>query len=350
MTLRRVLAFLACCVIPVAAVLGGLQARSAWTSWLTTPGPSVGEWPRTFEVTPGTGALGVARLLQREGLCDEPRLFALALELQGWTGGLHAGEYEVEEPRSPLELGRLLSSGKVRLYPITIPEGLDLEEMRLLLSEDGRWTEDELTRVFADPEPILDLDPKADDLEGYLFPDTYHLSRGASAEELRDTMLARFREVAAELGLPDALAERGLDLRELVTLASLVEEETALPQERRLVASVFDNRLRRGMKMECDPTVIVALKRDGRWHGGSITRSDLRYEGAYNTYVHPGLPPGPLSAPGQAALAAALDPADSKLIFFVATGDGGHRFAETERQHRRNVRKWREWQRANGQR
>jgi UPF0755 protein len=185
---------------------------------------------------------------------------------------------------------------------------------------------------------IADLDPAASDLEGYLFPDTYEFARRTPPDQILARMVARFREVFTAARA--AAGESGLSPRETVTLASLIEEETHIPSERALVGSVFRNRLRRGMLLQCDPTVAFALTLAGRPRS-PLTRADLRFDSPYNTYLHAGLPPGPIASPGQAALRAALEPYPSAYLYFVADGSGGHFFARTLPEHLRAVRRWR---------
>jgi UPF0755 protein len=188
------------------------------------------------------------------------------------------------------------------------------------------------------PDRIRALDPEARDLEGYLFPNTYSLPRHATAETLADRMVAEF-EKALPASLTARAAERGLSVHQLVTLASIVEKETGTPEERPLVAAVYSNRLRVGMGLQCDPTVIYALERAGRYDG-NLRRTDLTFDSPYNTYRYAGLPPGPIAAPGRASLEAAAAPADVPYLYFVSRNDGSHAFATTLDEHNRNVRRY----------
>ena len=190
----------------------------------------------------------------------------------------------------------------------------------------------------SEPEGIQDLDPQADDLEGYLFPDTYQFPAGLPEVEMLGEMVARFREVFGPVERARA-AELDLSVREVITLASLVEEETAEPEERSVVSSVFHNRLARGMLMQCDPTVIYALRREGIYEG-RLTRSNLRFDSPYNTYLYPGLPPGPIASPGGEAIQAALRPSDTEFLFFVSMNDGTHHFSTNLGDHRRAVNRY----------
>ena len=210
--------------------------------------------------------------------------------------------------------------------------------MATLFEQGGHGTAAEFQAAASAAELIEDLDPEAPDLEGYLFPDTYALPRGATAARLVGLMVARFRE-AFDPALREAAAGRGLTVREAITLASLVEKETARADERALVASVYHNRLRRPMLLQCDPTVIYALEKAGTYDG-NLRRADLSLDSPYNTYRYQGLPPGPIAAPGRAALEAAVHPAETDHLYFVSRNDGSHVFASTLREHNANVRKY----------
>jgi UPF0755 protein len=189
-----------------------------------------------------------------------------------------------------------------------------------------------------EPAAIRDLDPEASDLEGYLFPDTYSLGREAPAESLVALMVAAFKKVFTD-DLRAAARARGLTVREAVTLASLVEKETAVAEERPLVAAVYFKRRAIGMPMQADPTVIYAMERAGNY-SGNIRREDLQMASPYNTYRYPGLPPGPIASPGKASLEAAVNPADVDYLYFVSKNDGSHVFARTLDEHNRNVQEW----------
>jgi UPF0755 protein len=210
--------------------------------------------------------------------------------------------------------------------------------MAAIFEEKGFGPASEFIAAASKPGPIRALDPRAPDLEGYLFPDTYTLPRRTTAEELVARMVARF-EKALTPETRQLAASRGLSVRELVTLASLVEKETARAEERPLVAAVYANRLKVGMGMQCDPTVIYALERAGRYTG-NLTRADLQFDSPYNTYRYAGLPPGPIAAPGQASLEAAANPATVPYLYFVSRNDGSHAFATTLDEHNRNVQEY----------
>jgi UPF0755 protein len=188
------------------------------------------------------------------------------------------------------------------------------------------------------PAPVRGIDPAAKDLEGYLFPDTYPLPRKTTAEMLVHQMVSRFERVLTP-EIREAAAVRGYSVRQLVTLASIVEKETGQAEERPRVAAVYENRLRVSMGLQCDPTVIYALERAGRYTG-NLRRDDLLFDSPYNTYRYPGLPPGPIASPGRASIDAVIHPADVKFLYFVSRNDGTHVFAQTLGEHNRNVDKY----------
>lgn len=286
----------------------------------------------------GDDSRQIAATLASEGLIGRDWHF-LAIRAMRPRDILQAGEYRFAEPASVREVFDRLVRGDVNYYSFTVPEGANrFDTVRIVATLD--WIdESDVLPLTADPTPIQDLAPAAETLEGFLFPSTYNVTRGASAQSIVTMMTDEFRRVWAALN-PDA------DLMDTVTLASLVEKETGALEERPQVASVFHNRLRRGIKMECDPTVIYAAILSGRYDG-VINRSDLDYKHPYNTYQHPGLPPGPIASPGRAALQATLHPADTNYIFFVAepNASGRHVFSETLSAHNRAVARYRRGER-----
>ena len=228
--------------------------------------------------------------------------------------------------------------GDVFLQPITFREGLNIRQMAAIFEERGFGTAREFIKAASNQEAIAEIDRQATDLEGYLFPDTYTMPRKVTAEQLVSRMATRF-EQSLSPAIREKAAARGLTVRQLVTLASLVEKETGKGEERPLVAAVYSNRLKIGMGLQCDPTVIYALERAGRYNG-NLTREGLKFDSPYNTYRYAGLPPGPIAAPGLAALEAAADPADVPYLYFVSRNDGSHAFATTLDEHNRNVHQW----------
>jgi UPF0755 protein len=287
------------------------------------------------EVPPGAGTASISRRLSEAGVVRDDLSFRVALWRSGQARRLQAGEYRFDRPMSAREVIDKLARGDVFLRPVTFPEGLTVRQMSQVYEKAGMGKAADFVAAAQNAALIRDIDPAATDLEGYLFPDTYTLPRKATAAQLVERMVLRFRD-ALRPEIVDKAAARGLSVRQLVALASLVEKETAKPEERAVVAAVYSNRLKIGMPMQADPTVIYAIEHAGRYDG-NIRREDLRFDSPYNTYRYPGLPPGPIASPGRASLAAAADPADVPYTYFVSRNDGSHVFSSTLDEHNRNV-------------
>ena len=290
------------------------------------------------EIPPGTGAAEIGRRLIEGGIIRDEMAFRTALWRTGRARSLKAGEYRFAEPLTALEAVETLARGKVYARPIMFPEGLTIPEMAALYESRGFGSAPDFIEAARNVSLIADLDVRAGDLEGYLFPDTYALPRGTPAPRLVALMVDQFR-VAYTEALQRSAEEQGLTTRQVITLASLVEKETGRADERPIVAAVYRNRLRIGMGLQADPTVGYALQEAGRYDG-NIRRQDLQIDSPYNTYRYRGLPPGPIAAPGKASLEAALTPADVPYLYFVSRNDGSHAFAETLKAHNRNVREF----------
>lgn len=285
-------------------------------------------------VHPGEGFVVTAGKLQEAGLVTAPWRFRAYARLNGYTTRIQAGEYALRGDMAPRDVLESLARGRVRLHRITVPEGVTLRQIAVLLEEAGLGTEAEFRRLAADPGVAAAEDLPADTLEGYLFPDTYHFPRDYPPREILKTMVRRFRGEITDAWRQRA-AELGFTLHQVVTLASIIEKETGNPEERHLISSVFHNRLRQGMRLETDPTVIYGLAD----FDGNLTREHMRTPSPYNTYLIKGLPPGPIASPGRAALEAALFPADSGYLFFVSRQDGTHQFSTNWKAHQQAVRK-----------
>jgi UPF0755 protein len=302
------------------------------------PRPAAGG-PVLFGVEKGRTVRAVAGDLKARGLLRRTTPFVVLYELFYRPRSLKAGEYQVPSGASAREVLEVLARGRVFLHPVTVAEGLTGAETFEVFLAAGFGTRESYAAAFADPSDLALLDSKAPDLEGYLFPETYRLPKGSTAEEVLPLMTAQFKDVFGPAWRTRA-AELGMSVRDVVVLASLIEEETARPEEKPLVSAVFHNRLRLGMKLDCDPTIIYALKKAGPFDG-RLRSKDLKFESPYNTYLHRGLPPGPICNPGRASLEAALHPASADFLYFVAKGDGGHFFSRTFREHQEAVRKFR---------
>jgi UPF0755 protein len=290
------------------------------------------------DIVSGTSSVSIGRQLVEAGVVADQRTFRIALWRSGHERLLQAGEYRFAEPASALDVIGVLARGQVHLRTVTFAEGLTRWEMAEVFSRSEFGDADAFLAASGRVDLIEDLDSAAVDLEGYLFPETYALPRGATADDLVEAMLAQFRRTFDDELLAQA-AEQEITVRQVVTLASLIQRETGQDDERPIVSAVYRNRLDRRMPLQCDPTVIYALLLDGLYDG-NLTRDNLRYDSPYNTYVYPGLPPGPIAAPGAADLRAALAPADVSYVYFVSRNDGSHVFADTLREHNRNVREY----------
>jgi UPF0755 protein len=275
---------------------------------------------------PGTGVAGIARRLEEAGAVDSALLFQLAVRRLGQERRLRAGEYALEPGATPAALVDLLASGKVLLHRIAVPEGLTVKEVYALLER---------------AEPLAGPLPSPPPPEGTLMPETYLVPRGEERARIVERMRADMRRTLDELwpGRAPDLPLAGPE--EALVLASIIEKETSVPAEYPLVASVFANRLRRGMRLQTDPTVIYGLTGGAGPLGRELTGADLDAAHAWNTYRIDGLPPSPIANPGRGALEAALRPAETDYLYFVADGSGGHAFAATLEEHNRNVARWR---------
>lgn len=299
--------------------------------------------PIVVEIERGASSRRIGEELKASGVISSWWLF---LWERAWnrSATLMAGEYMFERPVSAAEAFAILAEGKVLLYPLAIPEGLNRFQTADLIAAAGLAEQEEALALTADPGPVQDLLPRAKSLEGVLFPETYSLAKGATAEDLLEVMVAGFGEA-----LDEARAQRTVEIEdwEAVIIASMIEKEAAEQTERGLVSSVFHNRIRRGMLMQCDPTIIYGLLLENRYRG-KIYLSDLKDPHPYNTYIHKGLPPGPIASPGLESLKAAFAPSESEFLFFVAAPGvrQGHVFSAELRDHNRAVRELRQYERS----
>jgi UPF0755 protein len=290
------------------------------------------------DLPPGSGSLTIGQRLVDGGVVRDLSTYRTALWMSGAGRRLKAGEYRFDRAMTPFEVIDKIARGDVYVINVTFPEGLTIADMAKIFESHGVGAAASFVEAAKEVGLVHDLDPAAKDLEGYLFPETYALSRHADAAKLVRLMVARFDRVFTP-ELRQAAAARGFTARQAVTLASIVEKETAKPDERPLVAAVYATRLRIGMPLQCDPTVIYALAKAGRY-SGNIHKDDLAFDSPYNTYRYPGLPPGPIASPGRGSLEAAVHPADADYLYFVSRNDGSHEFARTLDEHNRNVQKY----------
>jgi UPF0755 protein len=307
---------------------------------IRTPGSGV---EIEFRIERGEKLDSIALRLQQAGSIRDPAALKLAAFLGGGGAGIKAGTHRLRTDLSAWEIFQLLQrSPAADFIRVVIPEGFDSFEIALLAASAGICSQEDFLAAVADPSPIADIAPQATSLEGYLFPDTYHVPVGSGAKELLAMMLKRFREVA-DTEMVSNLQAAGFTLHNGVILASLIAKEAGNAEEMPLISSVFHNRLSIGMKLDCDPTFIYARKLAGRWDG-VVQGDDRSFDSPYNTYIHNGLPPGPIGSPGRDALLAVIAPADSDFFYFVAKGPDtseGHYFSRTAKEHRQAVEKYR---------
>lgn len=329
-------------LVAIVLVLG--FAGAAWLAWDVYRPYRGFAGRKILEIAPGTPAPAVADLLVAAGVLAH-RVPFLALYLVGRSRRhtLKAGEYLFDHPLRPIDVYRKLVASDVYLHTVLVPEGSDRFDIARILADRLAIDPADFLRCTEQTSLVHNLDPSAPSLEGYLFPDTYRFPRGVSAATVVVTMVSRFRHVLQTRFAGD-FVPGSTKLHEVVTLASLVEKETPDQAERSMVAGVFTRRLQKGMLLECDPTVVYAARLAER-PIGVIHQSDLKFDSLYNTYLHGGLPPGPIANPGESSLRAALNPADGDSLYFVSNNHGGHNFSKTLAEHLRNVARYRRSQR-----
>jgi len=286
-----------------------------------------------FFVRPGSSIYQVALGLSQRGILRRPYLFVLYARLTGADRRIQAGEYRLGPGMSPRRILNTLVQGKVITYKVTIPEGYTVRQIAELLEAKGLAGREDFLLAAQDAELCAKLGIPTGSLEGYLFPDTYYFPRGLTAKEIVRAMVAQFEQHITPQ-MRQRAEELGFTLHQVVTLASLIEKETGVEAERRLISAVYHNRLRRNIRLQCDPTVIYAL---GDKFDGNLRKEDLRLDSPYNTYRHRGLPPGPIANPGLASIQAALYPEAVDYIFFVSKNDGTHKFSTTLEEHNQAV-------------
>ena len=315
------------------ALLGAGAAAIALHRALSPADPAAGTI--VFTVAPGQPLGAIARQLERDGLVRSATAVEWIARLEGLDGSLRAGEYALSAAQTPGAILTHLASGQTVSYPVVLPEGFTAAQIGARLASAGLVDEAAFAQAVRDPELIASLGIQAQSLEGYLFPETYLLSKGLPAGELVRILVQPFLAVWREI--EPLAAAQGLSQHEVVTLASIVEKETGVAEERPQVAAVFRNRLLRRMRLESDPTVIYGIPE----FDGNLRRKDLEDAGnRYNTYRIAALPPGPIASPGAASLRAVVTPAKSKHLYFVARNDGTHAFSNTFREHARAVERY----------
>lgn len=324
-------------LVIILAIIGG----GAWLwlrAQLTTPYRGFSEAEIFVELPQGMSVAGIADKLAEAGVVHDALTFRLAARLNELDRHLQAGEYRFADAAKPSDVAARLARGDVYKHPVTFPEGLTIHEMAAIFDRSGLGTAADFEAAAANTALITDVDPDAASLEGYLFPDTYTLPRHTDAAGVVKAMVAGFWK-AFDATLKSDASAQNMSARDVVTLASIIEKETASPAERPLVSAVYRNRLKIGMALQCDPTVIYGLMLLRQWDG-NIRKKDLDLDSPYNTYRHVGLPPGPIASPGRASLQAALHPAPVDYLYFVSRNDGTHVFAATLAEHNKNVARY----------
>jgi UPF0755 protein len=310
----------------------GLLALGAWLAWGLLV-PTTPDRQKFVMLRSGLTTRKIAAELKSAGVIRSEKAFLLWHYFHR-RASLKAGEYLFEKPATVVTVHHRLVRGDIYTHTVVIPEGYNLFDVAQTIEQAGLGSKEDFLKVArSDTDLIRDLAPEATSLEGYLFPDTYELTRTQSMRDIASVMVHHFREVAGSLGLSN-------DVHRTVTMASIVEKETAAPEERPLVASVYYNRLTRRMALDADPSVIYAELLANTYQG-ALHHEDLQTKSPYNTYRYPGLPPGPIANPGRSALDAAMHPAVSDYLYFVSNGNGHHRFAQSLEEHNRNVNAFR---------
>jgi len=335
--MKRTLTILLVALV-IVAIGAGAVAWNVFTRFRDAPWGSPAE--KVVEVPPGASPRAVVRLLSRAGVLADDRLAWLYVRwIRRDPRPFKAGQYAFAGELRPDEVLERIHRGEVKLYRFTVPEGLRIEEIAAIIARSGLAPAEELARLARDPAVAAALDVPFPSLEGYLYPDTYAFAWGVPPQRILEAMVRRFRDVLAT-----AEAKRRptilLSEREVVTLASIVEKETGQPAERPRIACVFHNRLKKGMRLQTDPTVMYAtFLRTGRW-SKNISKADLLSPHPYNTYSTAGLPPGPIANPGSAAVEAVLAPDECGDLFFVSRNDGTHVFCPDLGCHNAAVHRW----------
>ena len=299
-----------------------------------------------IEIPRGLGAREIVGLLEAKKVISNRRVAFAYISYSGTRNKLQAGEYRFDHPQTIPEVVNKLVSGLVYLHKFTVPEGLTVEVTAQKWQEQGFGAAGEFVKATAAAVDLVrKFDAKAVSVEGYLFPETYSFPAHTTARQAIEAMLARFQQMTQKLREVVPEDKWALSLHDIVTLASLVETEAAQSDERSIIASVYLNRLKRRILLQCDPTVIYALEQADRYRG-KLTLADLQFKSPYNTYVNAGLPPGPIASPGYPSLLASIQPAETKYLYFVRTVEARHTFSETLSAHNRAVEAYRKLKKA----
>lgn len=322
---RKRALFLGVCFLVALVLLIGLGL------YLVSPAQT-GQPDQLFRVEKGRSLNQVAERLSRKGLIRGKPIFLAWARIMGYSKRIKSGEYRLNPRMSPLKVLNKLTEGQVITHSVTVPEGYTVDQIATLLDKKGLADKQEFIALTRDPEVLERYGIQGPSLEGYLYPDTYHFAAGLPTSSILDAMVDRFQEVIAPM--EEQIEQLNMTMEEVVTLASMVEKETGCARERPVIASVFLNRLERGMRLESDPTVIYGMAD----FDGNLKRKDLLKKTPYNTYQISGLPPGPIANPGIDAIRAVVCPADTDYLYFVSRNNGTHYFSKSFSEHNRAVR------------
>jgi UPF0755 protein len=326
-------------IISAAVILLGLAAAAKWLQReLETPYFNAPSGETYIDIPRGAKPREVTDLLVKNGILHSHLPFIIYLRAANLGRRIQAGEYRFNKPATPEQIAKRLIRGDVYFRSITVPEGLTAGETIELLAKNGLGKPADFRKALLKTDWIVDIYPEARTLEGYLFPETYRFGRKDNPEKIIRTMVNQFRLKLAGI-LKQTPQSSGLSVSKAIILASMIEKEVKKPEEGPLVASVFINRLKRGIPLACDPTIVYALKTAGVYNG-NIRKADLAMESPYNSYIHPNLPPGPISNPGAAALRSALNPASTDYFYYVSRNDGTHQFSKNYQSHLNAVIKY----------
>ncbi len=321
-------------ILAVMLVMGVIFAALLY-QYATTPA-SASQDGQVVEIKPGMTLKQVAHLLADKELLSEPSTFMLYTYLQGEQNHIQAGEYRFSPSMPPRDILEALTSGMAVLYTVTIPEGYRITDIADLLEAKGLVDKPAFIEATRNRELLESLHISSGSLEGYLYPETYKFSKAGGARRIVQTLLDTFKERVLQPERVQQAEAMQFTFHEIVTLASLIEKETGLGKERKLISSVFHNRLAKKMRLQTDPTVIYAMVN----FDGNIRKKDLSIDSPYNTYKHFGLPPGPIASPGLESIQAALDPEETDFLYFVSRKDGSHQFSTNYKDHIRAVQKY----------
>jgi UPF0755 protein len=320
-------------------ILIAILGTAGWFAWAVLM-PTTPSAQTYVMLRPGFSNHRIAAELERAGIIRSRKAFVLWHYLHH-RRSLKAGEYLFEKSANMLDVQRRLRRGDVYVHTVVVPEGFTMFDIAHAIEAAGLGPASDFLKVAqSDTAPIADIAPGARSLEGYLFPDTYEFSRMMTMQEMAASMVKQFRQVATQIGLipgaSNSISDAGRGIPMVVTMASIVEKETAVAEERPMVASVYYNRLNKNIALDADPSIIYAELLASTYQG-ALHHADMQFNSPYNTYRHPGLPPGPIANPGRSALEAAMHPAQSDYYYFVADAQGHHRFARTIEEHNKNV-------------